>query len=177
MLEHRAREPVVAAVAVPPAGKGCLGVDPVRPLRDRVAPAQADVVPQHLGLWMDDRRVDLPEPMAGALDEVDRETPAPGTHEAKWSRREAVVAGREVADILADATAALAPIESWETGEIETALRGMIEEKGLGMGKALQPIRVAVTGSSVSPPLFESLAALGKERSLQRVERAREMLG
>jgi glutamyl-tRNA synthetase len=43
---------------------------------------------------------------------------------------------------------------------------------GIGTGKGLQPLRVAVTGSSVSPPLFESMAALGKEKTLERLERA-----
>jgi len=52
---------------------------------------------------------------------------------------------------------------------VETALRGMLEELGMNAKKGLQPIRVAVTGSSVSPPLFESIAALGKERTLSRL--------
>jgi glutamyl-tRNA synthetase len=47
----------------------------------------------------------------------------------------------------------------------------------VGAGKGLQPLRVAVTGSSVSPPLFESLAALGKEKTLKRLARARGELG
>ena len=45
----------------------------------------------------------------------------------------------------------------------------MLEATGLSAGKGLQPLRVAVTGSAVSPPLFESLAALGRERSLARI--------
>jgi glutamyl-tRNA synthetase len=49
----------------------------------------------------------------------------------------------------------------------------MLEEMGVGTGKGLQPIRVAATGSSVSPPLFESIAALGKEKTLARLARAR----
>ena len=48
---------------------------------------------------------------------------------------------------------------------------------GIGVGKALQPLRIAVTGSSVSPPLFESMAALGRITTLARIERAREELG
>jgi len=55
-------------------------------------------------------------------------------------------------------------------------LRAMLEELGLGAAKGLQPLRVAVTGSSVSPPLFESMAALGKEKTLERLERALELL-
>ncbi len=45
----------------------------------------------------------------------------------------------------------------------------MLEEIGIGARKGLQPIRVAVTGSSVSPPLFESMAALGRKTTLDRL--------
>jgi len=46
----------------------------------------------------------------------------------------------------------------------------------LNARKGLQPLRVAATGSSVSPPLFESLAALGRDRSLARLREALERL-
>jgi glutamyl-tRNA synthetase len=52
----------------------------------------------------------------------------------------------------------------------------MLEELGLGAAKGLQPLRVAVTGSSVSPPLFESMEALGREKTLQRLDRANALL-
>ncbi|GGI06372.1 glutamate--tRNA ligase [Egicoccus halophilus] len=55
---------------------------------------------------------------------------------------------------------------------IESALRGLPEELGIGFGKVAQPIRVAVTGSSVSPPLFESIELLGRQRTLARLEAA-----
>jgi len=60
----------------------------------------------------------------------------------------------------------------WTTEAIEGALRALPEELGIGFGKVAQPIRVAVTGSSVSPPLFESLELLGRDRSLERIEAA-----
>lgn len=68
---------------------------------------------------------------------------------------------------------ALAALPVWTVTEIESALRGMLETTGLSAGKGFQPLRVAVTGSSVSPPLFESLAALGKDRTLARIASAR----
>jgi glutamyl-tRNA synthetase len=52
----------------------------------------------------------------------------------------------------------------------------MLEEMAIGTGKGLQPLRVAITGSSVSPPLFESMAVLGKEKTLQRLAQARASL-
>ncbi|MEX2551105.1 MAG: glutamate--tRNA ligase family protein [Nitriliruptoraceae bacterium] len=60
----------------------------------------------------------------------------------------------------------------WNVAAIEEALRALPEELGIGFGKVAQPIRVAVTGSSVSPPLFESLELLGRARSLERIEAA-----
>lgn len=63
----------------------------------------------------------------------------------------------------------LEKVEKWEVEPIETCLRGVLEELELGARKVFQPVRVAITGSSVSPPLFESLAALGRDESLRRI--------
>jgi glutamyl-tRNA synthetase len=60
----------------------------------------------------------------------------------------------------------------WTVDGIEEALRALPEELGIGFGKVAQPIRVAATGSSVSPPLFESLELLGRERTLARLAAA-----
>jgi glutamyl-tRNA synthetase len=59
---------------------------------------------------------------------------------------------------------------------IEESLRAMLGEMEIGVGKGLQPMRVAVTGSSVSPPLFESMAVLGKEKTVARLNAARSRL-
>ena len=84
---------------------------------------------------------------------------------------------RGVTDVLDNALEALSGLDSWEVGSIEVELRELSEKLGIGAGKTFQPLRVAVTGSSVSPPLFESLAALGRERTIRRIERARQELG
>jgi glutamyl-tRNA synthetase len=81
-----------------------------------------------------------------------------------------------VAGVLAGAADRLAGLDPFETEAIEAALRGLAEELGIGAGKAFQPIRVAVTGSSVSPPLFESLASLGRERAVRRIRAAGDRL-
>jgi glutamyl-tRNA synthetase len=60
----------------------------------------------------------------------------------------------------------------WTVGAIEVALRALPEELGIGFGKVAQPIRVAVTGSSVSPPLFESIELLDREVVLERLDAA-----
>jgi glutamyl-tRNA synthetase len=63
----------------------------------------------------------------------------------------------------------LARVEPFEAGAIEQALRDLAEELGLKPREAFQPIRLAVTGSKVSPGLFESLEVLGKDESLARL--------
>jgi glutamyl-tRNA synthetase len=67
---------------------------------------------------------------------------------------------------------ALAGLEAFEAEPIEGALRAVADEVGLKPRQAFQPIRVAVTGSTVSPGLFESLELLGREASLDRIRRA-----
>jgi len=74
------------------------------------------------------------------------------------------------------ATAVLGELDPWTTEGIETALRAMLEETGLNARKGFQPIRVAISGSTVSPPLFESLEILGKPETLTRLTTARSLL-
>lgn len=78
-----------------------------------------------------------------------------------------------VEGVLAAAIEALGGVEEWRTDPIEQSLRKFVAQLGISVGKGFQPVRVAVTGSSISPPLFESLEALGRKRSLQRLEGAR----
>ena len=70
----------------------------------------------------------------------------------------------------------LADLDRWETQRIEAALRGMLDDLDLSASKGLQPLRVAVTGSAVSPPLFESMTALGRDRTLERLDGAARRL-
>ena len=92
---------------------------------------------------------------------------------ASWDK---VMTKEGVAGIIGDARSRLEAIDDWRSDAIEAVLREMLEELGLGAAKGLQPLRVAVTGSSVSPPLFESIAALGKERTLERLDKAFRVL-
>jgi glutamyl-tRNA synthetase len=74
--------------------------------------------------------------------------------------------------MLAAADEALAPLESFEAGAVETALRAAADGLGLKPRQAFQPIRVAVTGSKVSPGLFESIELLGRDTTLSRLRAA-----
>jgi glutamyl-tRNA synthetase len=75
--------------------------------------------------------------------------------------------------LLAEAREALAGVEPFTAERIEAALRGLAERLGLKPRDAFGPIRAAVTGSKVSPGLFESLELLGREESLARLSRQR----
>jgi glutamyl-tRNA synthetase len=81
--------------------------------------------------------------------------------------------GRQLdANVLGEAEQVLREVEPFEAERIEAALRSLAERLGLKPRDAFQPIRIAVTGSKVSPGLFESLELLGKERSLARLNAA-----
>ena len=77
--------------------------------------------------------------------------------------------------VLAAAEPALAALTKWTTPEIESALRARwSKDTGLGLKprNAYGPVRAAVTGRTVSPPLFESLELLGRDRALARLRSA-----
>jgi glutamyl-tRNA synthetase len=73
---------------------------------------------------------------------------------------------------LAEAARRLEEVEPWTAAAVEKTLRDLQSERGLKPKTAFQPVRLAITGRLVSPPLFESMALLGKPRSLARLGRA-----
>ena len=64
----------------------------------------------------------------------------------------------------------LAAMEQFTVENIEAALRRMAEERGVGLGKVAQPLRVALCGSTISLPIFDSVQMLGKEKTLERID-------
>lgn len=77
--------------------------------------------------------------------------------------------------VLDAALAALGGLGEWNTPAIEAALKdSLLENMGLKPRKAFGPVRVAATGAAVSPPLFESLELLGKDRTVHRLRAGRE---
>ncbi|HUL98934.1 MAG TPA: glutamate--tRNA ligase [Mycobacterium sp.] len=84
--------------------------------------------------------------------------------------------GSEAAPVLDAALGALEGVGDWSVENIEGALKAaLIDGMELKPRKAFGPIRVAVTGSTISPPLFESLELLGRDRTLARLQGAREL--
>ncbi len=76
-------------------------------------------------------------------------------------------------EVLQSAISSLEKVSAWNHQEIENALRtALLEEMGLKPRIAFGPVRIAITGSHISPPLFESMELLGRERSMQRLRAA-----
>ncbi|MGA0355512.1 MAG: glutamate--tRNA ligase [Ilumatobacteraceae bacterium] len=74
--------------------------------------------------------------------------------------------------LLAATRVAYADLPDWSADALKEALESVMEPFELKLGKAQAPVRVAVTGRTVGPPLFESLEALGREESLARIDAA-----
>ncbi|HEU5470170.1 MAG TPA: glutamate--tRNA ligase [Actinophytocola sp.] len=82
--------------------------------------------------------------------------------------------GEDAKPIVDASIAALEALPEWSTAAIEQALKSaLIDGLGLKPRKAFAPVRVAVTGRTVSPPLYESMELLGRDRSLSRLRRTR----
>jgi len=97
---------------------------------------------------------------------VDEETFAP--EEAAATK----VLGPDAEPVLRAAIESLEALTDWRTADIEQALKAaLVEGLGLKPRKAFAPVRVAVTGRTVSPPLYESMELLGRDRSLARLRR------
>ena len=75
-------------------------------------------------------------------------------------------------EVLAGAADTLAEVEPFTAEAIEAALRALADRLGQKPRQAFQPIRIAVTGSKVSPGLFESIELLGREETLVRIRSA-----
>ncbi|HET9613964.1 MAG TPA: hypothetical protein VFP22_04045, partial [Candidatus Limnocylindrales bacterium] len=65
---------------------------------------------------------------------------------------------------------------TWEADELEPPLRALVEERGWKAGDVFMAIRVATTGRTATPPLFDTLVALGRERTLSRLDAAIALL-
>ncbi len=101
-------------------------------------------------------------PLAGFL--VERQP----TDEAAWTK----VMGDGAQERLEAVRVALASLEQCDQEQVESALRGLVERLGVKPKEVFQPLRVAIAGSTISPGIFESVAALGCEEALARVDAA-----
>ena len=99
--------------------------------------------------------------------------PEPPSDEASWTK---AMTGPAAPDLLRSAGEAYQDAP-WEAEELKARLEAVGAERGLKLGKAQAPVRVAVTGRTVGLPLFESLAILGRDRTLTRIAAALRRLG
>lgn len=98
---------------------------------------------------------------------------APAVDEAAWDK---AISRSPTAPTLLDGAIAAYRDSHWDATDLHRATADLAERHGMKLAKAQAPIRVAVTGRSVGPPLFESLHVLGRERTLERLERAKDHL-
>ena len=73
--------------------------------------------------------------------------------------------------------AVLADLPEWTAASIHAQIEALAEQGGVGLGKIAQPIRVAVSGGGVSPPIDQTLEILGREQTLKRLDRAIAYIG
>jgi glutamyl-tRNA synthetase len=78
----------------------------------------------------------------------------------------------EAGQLLEELVQSLSSLSDWSAPALHAAVNGLAERKGLGLGKIAQPIRVAVAGMAVSPPIDQTLLLLGRERTLARLTAA-----
>jgi len=71
----------------------------------------------------------------------------------------------------------LSAMERFTAEAIEDMLRGLAAERGVGLGKVAQPLRVAICGTTISLPIFDSVRMLGKEKTLARIDRTLRKFG
>jgi len=82
----------------------------------------------------------------------------------------------EAAPVLDNVIARLAALPDWTAPAIHEAVTAVATERGIGLGKVAQPVRVAVSGGTVSPPIDATLEILGRETTLGRLARARQWI-
>lgn len=126
-------------------------------------------------------RASVVEPMAEVIQERGATLPetlsmtdfllhdAPPMDGPSWDK---TMAGESAGDLVTAAAEAFRGTEEWTVEALQEIVAGLAERFGLKVAKAQAPIRVAVTGRTVGPPLFEALAVLGRDRTLERLQRA-----
>jgi glutamyl-tRNA synthetase len=102
-------------------------------------------------------------PLAGFLYD------GPADDPAAWGKTIGAEGGAEA---LGAARAALAQLDPFDEQAVEAALRGLVEARGWKPKQLFQPLRVAIAGTTVSPGIFESVALLGREETLRRIDAA-----
>jgi glutamyl-tRNA synthetase len=99
---------------------------------------------------------------------------APHSYDDKAVRKHVTA---DVLPLLGDLTTTLEALPEWSSEAIHRLIGDLAASKGLSLGKLAQPVRLAVCGGTISPPIDATLAILGKSESLERLRRARTAWG
>jgi len=100
-------------------------------------------------------------------------------NDVAWTKEELIGRGESAgsaAEKLREAMARFEKEDDWETGRLEEEARGLAQEKGWKAPEFFMLLRVAVTGQAVSPPLFECMEVLGKEKTARRIAGALKII-
>ena len=138
---------------------GQLGIDP------SAGPALPEVVKAFA------ERSDTLQDMAQAARFLYREFEA---YDAKAANKHLTAAAETPLRMVGEA---LAAVLEWRAESIHAAVNRVADESGLALGKVAQPLRVAVSGTAVSPPIDTTLELLGRRKTLARIERALDFIG
>ena len=157
-----------------------LSLLPLEELEPRVAPAivaaglaSADELLARRSWWLS--LLDLLRVRARTVDDIVRQAEPYFREEIEYDADAKAKNWKDVAataETLEAVRERLASVEDWSQTPLEEELRALAESRGTSGGKLFQPMRVALTGLGVSPGIFDVLVALGKERSLRRLEAA-----
>ena len=83
----------------------------------------------------------------------------------------------DIAPLLTELAGALKALEPFVHDAIEKAFNDIVTAKGMKLGKLAQPVRVALTGGTVSPGIFDVIEVMGKDKVVSRIEAAVKMIG
>ena len=95
----------------------------------------------------------------------------PAEDQAAWDK---TIGAPGAVEILAEVRSALAAVAEFDVDTVQSALRAIVEERGVKPNAVFQPLRVAMAGTTISPGIFETAVLLGREETLSRVDRALE---
>jgi glutamyl-tRNA synthetase len=124
--------------------------------------------------------IDLLKVRARTVDDIVRQAPPYFGSDIPYEEQAARQHWKDphtTADVLRATRQRLATVNPWTSEALEHALRELAEQGGVAAGKIFQPLRVALTGMSVSPGIFEVLVTMGRELALRRVDNAVRWLG
>jgi glutamyl-tRNA synthetase len=141
------------------------------PFMEEITAEQRDIFVKAMPL-VKERLVFLSE-VPGKVDYLFREPEVPGVEEFIPKKSDLA----STIELLKHGLELVKPLaEMPDDAQAEEFIKGEAEKRGLKLGDLMMPLRVAITGSRVSPPLFGSLRILGAQRSLERVKRALDRL-